>query len=221
VWLALVACGVLLSFAAALTPLLPGDLLLAREFQEARALDALITPAMVAISLPGYEPWAELLYASAVLIPLMARRWSMAALLALTLTGDAMAQLVKLIVARARPTTDLVEVYRQVAGASFPSGHVVHYVVFFGVIGYLAWLSLRSQPAGTPWRIAMIALLVACGGLILLIGPSRVYLGAHWPTDALGGYLLGSAWLWLLVAAYERWRHQHPTANAPGRAAHG
>jgi undecaprenyl-diphosphatase len=200
----LVASGVALSIVAAHTPYLPGDLGLAREFQESRSLNVLLTPLMVAISLPGYAPWAEILWAFAVLVPILGRRWPVALHIALTASGDVLAQVVKWLVARPRPTTDLVDVYRQVTGASFPSGHVVHYVVFFGVVGYLAWQAWRSTRVGSPTRAVAFCLLLICGGLILLIGPSRVYLGAHWPTDVVGGYLLGSAWLAILVAAYRR-----------------
>src|SRR5436305_13554401 len=126
---------------------------------------------MMAISLPGSAAGAELLWAVAVVVPVLARRRVVAGLMALTITGAALTQMLKWIVARPRPTADLVEVYRQVAGASFPSGHVVHYVVFFGVIGYLALQSWRRAPRGGPHYIALLVLLLGCSGLLLLIGP--------------------------------------------------
>lgn len=81
----------------------------------------------------------------------------------------------------------------------------MHYVVFYGMIGYLTWQTLASpKPRPSRMRLVIIGLLTVCLGLIALVGASRVYLGAHWPTDVLGGYLLGGAWLILLVTLYRR-----------------
>jgi membrane-associated phospholipid phosphatase len=77
----------------------------------------------------------------------------------------------------------------------FPSGHVLFFVVFFGFFAYLAWIQF------TGWvRVTSIAI---CAVLIVLIGPSRVFLGAHWATDVLGSYIIGSIWLFFLILAYQ------------------
>jgi undecaprenyl-diphosphatase len=126
--------------------------------------------------------------------------------MALTISGDLLTAIVKGIVARPRPTPDLIAVYRAVSGYSFPSGHVLHYVVFFGALGYLGLRTLRRTPSEQRWRrLALFGLLAVCSGLILLVGASRLFLGAHWPTDVLGGYVLGSAWLLLLIASQRSW----------------
>jgi membrane-associated phospholipid phosphatase len=206
IWAALLAGSVLLALAAHAARPFPFDIQVSRELQEPRALDPIVTPLMVAVSALGHPPWNVLLYGVAVGVLLLVRRWAMAVLVALTLSGDALAAGVKLLVVRPRPSPDLIHIYQQVTGYSFPSGHVVHYVVFYGVIAYLAWGALQTRPGprrGT--RLLLTAMLVACVSLILLVGASRVYLGAHWPTDVLGGYLLGSAWLLILLAAYRRW----------------
>lgn len=209
-WLGVVLTGLLLGLAAHGAPLLPGDLTLAQELQEPRALGVLLRPVMVAASGPGFYPWAELLYGGAVGAFLLWRRWAAAALVASTVTGDLMAAAVKLLVARPRPSADLLDVFRRESGYSFPSGHVVHYVVFFGVLGYLAWGVLRATPRGRPLlRVFAAAGAALCAALVGLIGASRVYLGAHWPTDVVGGYLLGGAWLALLVIAYRAWHARH------------
>ncbi len=78
---------------------------------------------------------------------------------------------------------------------SYPSGHVLFFVVFFGFLAYLAWIYLTGFS-----RIMVISL---CTGLIILIGPSRVFLGAHWATDVAGSYLVGAFWLFVLIFAHQ------------------
>ncbi len=68
---------------------------------------------------------------------------------------------------------------------SFPSGHSMGSVIGYGMLGYVAALLLRRR-----WqRVASVAVLVA---LVLLIGLSRIYLRAHWFTDVLGGFAIGT-----------------------------
>jgi undecaprenyl-diphosphatase len=50
--------------------------------------------------------------------------------------------------------------------------------------------------------------IVVCGMLIVLIGPSRIFLGAHWASDVLGGYIIGMIWLFILILAY-KWVIMH------------
>jgi membrane-associated phospholipid phosphatase len=219
---ALLALGAALGAAVYAGGLLPGDVAVARELQEQRPIDVVLLPLMVLVSAPGNDPWAETLFVGAVALLVLERRWAAAVLVALTVVADVLAATIKLVVARPRPTPDLVEIYRQVSGYSFPSGHVVHYVVFYGVIGYLAWRTLPSSRPN-PWlrRLLQIVLGVCCA-LVLLVGPSRVFLGAHWPTDVLGGYLLGGACLLLVVAGHEWWTTRAgtsaPKASRPASA---
>lgn len=79
---------------------------------------------------------------------------------------------------------------------SYASGHATLSLVFYGTWMYLLW---RTLP-GTAWRNALLALI---GLWVLAIGWSRLALGAHWPTDLLGGYLLGAAWLMLSMTAVD------------------
>ena len=217
-WLALVVPGAILALAAHLLPLSPGDVAVTGEVQEPRAVDVLLTPLLVAVSLPGDFPWAEMLVGIACLIPLVRRQWRASLLILSTVTGDGMALLVKALVQRPRPSPDLVYVYQQLQGYSFPSGHVVHYVVFFGAVTYLACEALRSVPS-TRSKIhgALIATVVVSSLLVLLIGVSRVYLGAHWMSDVLGGYMLGGGWLLGLVATYRNWTGRSRSCDKPRR----
>lgn len=105
------------------------------------------------------------------------------ALLAVLLGGG-----IKLLIARARPSATLVHVVAHLSGYSFPSGHVLQYTTLFGFACYVVLVSWRRS---LPRNLAVVAL----GLLVALVGPSRVYLGEHWPTDVLGAYLLGGLWL--------------------------
>ena len=105
----------------------------------------------------------------------------------------------KMLIARPRPSVDLVQVIEPTDGYSFPSGHVMYYVVFLGT---LTFILLTEMESGLGRRIALGALVLALAS----IGLSRIYLGVHWLGDVVGGYVFGAVvtagaiWIW------RRWR---------------
>jgi undecaprenyl-diphosphatase len=121
-----------------------------------------------------------------VLLFIFRRRLESLLILLLALSHQGLTLLFKFLVDRPRPGDDLLA-----GGTSFPSGHAVYSVVFFGFLAYLAPRLIKW-----PWaaRTAQVILIL----LILLGGVSRVYLERHWPSDVLGGLLLGGL---LLVPA--------------------
>jgi undecaprenyl-diphosphatase len=93
----------------------------------------------------------------------------------------------KLLFARARPRA-FFEYYPAPESYSFPSGHALFAVCFFGGLAVLLTHRLRGRVAQTAvWLVAVV--------IILLIGGSRVYLGVHYPTDVLGGFAVGVVWV--------------------------
>jgi undecaprenyl-diphosphatase len=204
-WAVVLAAGLALALLAYSVRYLPVDLAIAKELQQPRVYSGVLAPVMIAVSVPGYTPWTEALFAAAVALLALARRWRDALLIALGGLGDVIGLGLKLIIARPRPGADLVEVYREMSGFSFPSGHVLHYVVFYGVLAYLSWRALRAVGERRGTGLLLLVGLAGCLTLIALVGASRVFLGAHWPSDVLGGYLIGGAWLAGLVALYRRW----------------
>jgi membrane-associated phospholipid phosphatase len=111
---------------------------------------------------------------------------------------------VKILVGRPRPSPTLVNAidlaFRGASsgwGLSFPAGHPASYMVIFGFLAYLGYSSKLSR----FWRGFGV---VVCSLIILLIGISRIYLGDHWFSDVLAGYLLGSIVLVLTIFLY-RW----------------
>jgi undecaprenyl-diphosphatase len=103
---------------------------------------------------------------------------------------------VKIIVDRPRPSQQLVQILDRELDPSFPSGHVVFYTVFFGFI-FVTMFVIKKIPFWLRMIVAAI-----CFGMIVAISISRVYLGAHWFSDILGGYLLGFALLLILLNFY-------------------
>lgn len=105
--------------------------------------------------------------------------------------------LVKIIVARPRPSADLVHLIGSPHHQSFSSGHTIFYVTFFGFLIYLSYTFILQQRL--RWTV-----IVLLGLMISLIGVSRIFEGAHWASDVIGGYLAGGLWLMLMMDAYRR-----------------
>ena len=175
--------------------LLPGDLEMTQAIQRHRspALDG----AMTAIAIPGFPPQ------SGGIVALVACMfWTLGLRLeavstALTAGVDALNFVLKRVVRRSRPTADQVHVARVIREPGFPSGHVMHYVAFYGFIAAAAIANLRPSPV----RRGIVG---ACAALTALVGPARVYLGAHWPSDVAAGYLTGGMYLGGLLELYAR-----------------
>lgn len=91
---------------------------------------------------------------------------------------------------------------------SFPSGHSLFSCVLYGLIGYL--VLARRTPLARRATVAAFAF-----AMPLCIGISRIYLGEHYPTDVLAGYLTGATWLGATIALDRRWRaHTVRTAKS-------
>ena len=169
----------------------PGDRDLMLALQSARSplLDAvMIAVSYVGYFLPIFGPLVVVLF-----VTLWRLRGAEEALFVVvpTLVADAMSLLVKGLVQRPRPGGDDLWVYAPSLDFSYPSQHVVTYTVLFGAVGFLATRRWQGQSYRWPG-------LITAGLLILMVGPSRVYLASHWPSDVLGGYLLGYA-VWALA----------------------
>ena len=104
---------------------------------------------------------------------------------------------IKLLISRQRPPADLVHILIPTTGYSYPSGHAV----FFTWLSFMVAFSLapRIKPTYRP------ILWIAAGLLIVLTCLSRVWAGDHWPSDVLGGVLLGIGWSAFVLWLPERW----------------
>ncbi|MDO8750983.1 MAG: phosphatase PAP2 family protein [Dehalococcoidia bacterium] len=188
----LLAVGLALSVAAALEPRLPGDMLVARWVQSLATpwLDTL----MKAVTLLGmtYVAGASILAAAAAFA--LARRWPEVAAFIGAAVMEGAVQVLKSLIGRPRPPEELLRILESGASGSFPSGHVYHAVVFGGLLLALVVPGIRPDLSGLRRAVAVLVLLLA-----VAIAVSRVYLGAHWPSDVLGSVALGIPSLAMLV----------------------
>lgn len=191
----MVALGLLLAlaFGARMSAVLPGDVGITLELQENHS--PIVYAVLYAVSWVGYPPQTVIITAVLFLALLLARLRIEALFFLLALLADTLAGGVKLLIDRPRPSATLVQVAQRLSDNSFPSGHVVHYTVSFGFLLFI--LATRVRPSW--WRMLLITVLAA---LIALVGISRIYLGAHWQTDVIGGYLLGGLCLMALIIGY-------------------
>ena len=111
--------------------------------------------------------------------------------------GSLLNRAVKVIIARPRPPETLVNVAFAYQHESFPSGHTVFFVVVFGFLILVTCLFAKQRPL----RVGLVTLFAL---LIVLVGISRIQLGAHWPSDVIGGYLLGGMCLAAMAATCRR-----------------
>ena len=109
----------------------------------------------------------------------------------------------KELAARPRPDTALALV--EETGYAFPSSHTVFATAFYGALIYLLshWGAFRGRPALRRGMQGALALFV------LAVGASRVYLGVHWPSDVIGGFLFGGLCLVALASGHQALQRRH------------
>ncbi|MCY0969229.1 phosphatase PAP2 family protein [Chryseobacterium wangxinyae] len=118
-------------------------------------------------------------------------------LLSCILSGG-VSYVLKMLIDRPRPTVDFVRVVEETYYQSFPSGHVLFYTVFFGSIMIIA---IYSKILKISLKILTSVL---CLGMIILGAVSRIYLGAHWFTDVIGGFIVGILFVMVSGSIYIR-----------------
>ncbi|MFB4164649.1 phosphatase PAP2 family protein [Alteribacillus sp. JSM 102045] len=106
--------------------------------------------------------------------------------------GGLLNYVLKSIYERQRPDFERVI---EASGFSFPSGHAMNAVTFYGMLAMILFFIVQKEKM-------KIVVCVGFSILILLIGVSRVYLGVHYVSDILAGYLAGLAWLIAMLLIY-------------------
>lgn len=144
----------------------------------------------------------------AAAIFLFIRRSKSAALLVIlsAATGTALNNLLKLIFDRPRP--DLVAHAVEVQTTSFPSGHAMLSAIVYLTLGLLL---ARTQQS----RAAQIYIVATAAVMTMLIGISRVYLGVHWPSDVLAGWIAGLAWALICWKIAKSLEERERSSSAP------
>ncbi|MEU9867919.1 phosphatase PAP2 family protein [Actinomadura sp. NPDC048021] len=145
---------------------------------------------------------------TAVLIPLFVvvgvylvwsrREWGITLFVWVALAGSVvLGEVGKVLLARLRPPVP--DMIVRVGGFSFPSGHSVQAMTCWTLLAVLA------ATAGTLRRRTRVVFAWISAAIIVLVGLSRLYLGVHWLSDVIGGFLLGAVWL-LLLLTVRGWR---------------
>jgi membrane-associated phospholipid phosphatase len=106
--------------------------------------------------------------------------------------GQALNTLLKTWIARPRPA--FADPLATALYYSFPSGHSMMSLIMYGLLAYFVMIGVRSAWLRVPITAGLI-------GLILLIGVSRMYLGVHYLTDVLAGFVVGGLWLAFCITA--------------------
>jgi undecaprenyl-diphosphatase len=135
--------------------------------------------------------------------------WRLSAVLLVVSTAGSilLTTVLKAVFQRGRP--ELIDSGYAASFYSFPSGHATIAAGFYGALTLILAYRLRGF---ARWAVA------ACGvSLVLLIGFSRLYLGVHYPTDVLAGFLAAPLWLVFVGVAYAAWLSARSLRTAEGR----
>ncbi|MEO7447407.1 MAG: phosphatase PAP2 family protein [Humibacillus sp.] len=187
-------------------------------------LDQPVLDAMVGVRSPGLDSAVTaftdvggpvgmpvLATIAVVALTLWRRRRTPAVLTVIGAAGSlAMTVVGKGLIDRARPPAALAVPPLEVS-PSFPSGHTLNATVLVTILVYLLLIETTAT-----WQRALAVTLGAT--FVLLMGLSRVYLGHHWLTDVVAGWLIGLAWAVAVITAHRLWLtlREHPGATTVG-----
>ena len=210
----LLALFALLAWWVSYHPVIAIDVTITREFQENQA--PWLRFIMEAVSFIGNVTALSLglIVLATALFWMVDLRLEAVMVVVVSATSAFLNGLIKYIVARPRPPSSLVEVIQNASGLSFPSGHVMSYIAFWGLLFSFAIILFKGH---RWWRTA---LLIISGLFVVLVGPSRVYLGDHWPSDVLGAYLIGGVLLGISLWIYLALKGKGVLASRGIRARH-
>ena len=137
-------------------------------------------------NLLGSTAWAAAAIGVGLLAAAARRAWNDVRLLALLLVFRLLATQLKPLFASPRPTDDLVTIVGDWHGSGYPSGHALTAATMGLGLAVIAWRHIPSRRAA--WTVITVL-----GALMLVIGWARIWSGAHWTSDVIGGYAFGTA----------------------------
>lgn len=156
-----------------------------------------ITPLFTFVTSLSVKPRVYFLAGGIIAVALVFGRWRTALSVAVGfLMMDGLENFLKPLVARPRPTPDLIRVWGQPQGFGSPSTTAIVYTFAAGMLTLLIWRKTRSAGVRAAALTGAVAL-AALGGV------ARIYLGAHWPSDILASYCTGILMLVMLGSTSE------------------
>jgi membrane-associated phospholipid phosphatase len=185
-------------FAAITEDVLEQERIVEVDLSIANALHEAATP--ISTSIYKIISWAGMpgLWTLSIIVGLLfirrKQRLHLAILVIGLVGGVLLNNLLKLLVARQRPTFINPFVIEQ--NFSFPSGHAMMSFIGYGLFAYFIWNSIANR----YWRIVLI---FAVSLLVILIGISRMTLGAHYLSDVVAGFAAGGVWLTACIIGIE------------------
>ena len=189
VWIGLFIIAALITLATKYYPYFPGDVAVERWVQSLLSQNLNWAEG---VSRTAEFPWVLLILALVFSLSWALAGWRAALISVLSLGGMlALGYWLSPVIARPRPSPELVHVYRKLSGYSFPSQFALRYAATFGFLAVLA-----------AWRssgVVRTSLMIVCSGLLILGWFARVALAAHWPSDAIISYYLGLLWAAFLI----------------------
>ena len=185
---------------------LPFDVPVARVIQQL-SWGPVVYPMQLINSIAGY--W-QMLAGAVVVVAMFIFNRRAGWLMLIGSISSLLDNILKLVISRPRPTVDLVHILTPASGFSYPSGHAV----------FFTWLSFMTAVSVAPkiravyrpllWLLAALVIVLTC--------LARVWAGDHWPSDVMGGVLLGIGWSAFVLWLPERWLPSPSLSWFRGRA---
>ena len=207
---ALAAIFIVSAFFAAALDRFPGDLAVSAWVQSWRATWLQTMAAAISIEENGL-----LIMSLMVLVVggIFIRKWRGEALLILgsTISGMVVVEVAKVLIDRPRPASDLVLVLQDVTSHSYPSGNASLFGLYLMALAFaVTGRTANRRLATAAWGVATL--------LLVFVGLSRIYLGAHWLSDVLSGYLFALTWVLAsaqLLKAVQAFLDRNTRSNQP------